>query len=172
MCQRAMAGLIVALIGSTAQAIPIAYELSSGTDSSTSTRAQLASVAVTLLSVDPGTATGNGDWCIGANRVVLTGHVVDLASQTEVTEGMIEWQVCENPGTLEGLPKEDCDQRHGPGRWTGAVLSDLSFDATPSLSTDPLVSVLGFRLQYRPASGSGFKRATSQSFNLDSTCSL
>jgi hypothetical protein len=34
------------------------------------------------------------------------------------------------------------------------------------------VPVLGFRLLYRPAPGSGLKRATSESFNLDMTCSL
>jgi hypothetical protein len=33
------------------------------------------------------------------------------------------------------------------------------------------VPVLGFRLLYRPAQGSGSKRTTSESFNLDMTCS-
>ena len=108
------------------------------------------------MSVSPGTPSGDGDWCIGAERVTLTAHVVDLASQSEVTEGTIVWQVCESRATLEGLPKEDCDDGHGPARWVGQVISDLTSDSTPSLSTGPNVQILGFRLQYRPAPGSGF----------------
>jgi hypothetical protein len=133
-----------------------------------STQAQPAAVEVSLVSVSPGTHSGDGDWCIGAERVTLTAHVVDT-SQNEVTEGTIVWQVCEGPH-FEGFPKEACDG-HGPARWSGVILSDLSFDSTPSISTDPLVPVLGFRLLYRPAPGSGFRRATSESFNLDKTCS-
>jgi hypothetical protein len=152
MSHRTLAGLIIALLASSGQS-----------------EAQPAAVEVSLVSVSPGTPSGDGDWCIGAERVMLTAHVVDLASQSEVTEGTIVWQVCQSP-LLGGLPKEDCDG-HGPARWAGAVISDLSFDSTPSIGTSPLVPVLGFRLQYRPAPGSGFKRATSESFNLDKTCS-
>ena len=162
MSHRTLAGLIVALVASSGQS-----------PSDLSMAAQLAAVEVSLMSVSPGTPSGDGDWCIGAaEEVMLTAHVVGLASQSEVTEGTIEWQVCESRATLEGLPKEDCDDGHGPARWVGAVISDLSFDSTPSLSTFEDLPVLGWRLQYRPASGSGFKRATSESFNLDRTCSL
>ena len=133
--------------------------------------AQLAAVDVSLVSVSPGTPSGGGDWCIDAvERVMLTAHVVDLATQREVTTGTVVWQVCQGGRSLEGFPKEACDA-HGAARWGGAVISDLSFDSTPSIGSSPLVPVLGFRLQYRPAPGSGFKRATSEPFNLDKTCS-
>jgi hypothetical protein len=159
MSHRTLAGLIVALVASSGQS-----------PSDLSTAAQPAAVAVSLLSVSPATPSGD-DWCVdAAAEVTLTAHVVDLASQSEVAEGTIEWQTCTSP-TLEGLPKEDCDG-HGPARWAGAVISDLSVDSTPSLHTRFVVPVLGFRLQFRPAPGSGFKRATSASFNLDRTCSL
>ena len=124
------------------------------------------------MSVVPGTPSGDGDWCIGADEVTLTAHVLD-PSQNEVTEGTILWQVCEGP--RGGLPKEACDGHgpdgHAPGRWSGVIISDLSSDSTPSIGTNPTVPVLGFRLLYRPAQGSGFKRTTSESFNLDMTCS-
>ena len=161
MFHRTLAGMIVALVASSGQS-----------PSDLSTAAQPAAVEVSLVSVSPGTRSGD-DWCVGAaEEVILTAHVVDPASQTEVTEGTIEWQVCESRATLDGLPKEDCDDGHGPEHWVGAVISDdLSFDATPSLDTHQTVPVLGFRLQYRPAPASGFKRSTSESFNLDKTCS-
>jgi hypothetical protein len=129
--------------------------------------AQAAAVEVSLVSVVPGTPSGDGDWCIGAERVTLTAHVVNT-SQTEVTEGTVVWQECHGP--QGGLPKEACDGR-GPGRWSGVILSDLSFDSTPSIGTNPTVPVLGFRLLYRPAQRSGLRRATGESFNLDMTCS-
>jgi hypothetical protein len=156
MSHRAVAGLIVALVVGSGQSM----------------QAQPAAVEVSLVSVSPGAPTGDGDWCIGAEQTVLTAHVVALASQSEVTQGTIVWQVCQRTekGFLPGLPKEDCDGR-GSARWGGAVISDLSFDSTPSLATDPPAPVQGFRLQYRPAAGSGLKRATSQPFNLDHTCS-
>jgi hypothetical protein len=69
------------------------------------------------------------------------------------------------------LPKEACDGQGG-ARWNGVVLSDLSVDSTPSIGTSPRVPVLGFRLLFNPAQGSGFKRATSESFDLDTTCPL
>ena len=133
-----------------------------------STQAQPAAVDVSLVSVVPGTPSGDGDWCIGAERVTLTAHVVD-ASQNEVTEGTIVWQTCS--GSHGGLPKEACDG-HGPGRWIVDVSTNLSFDSTPSISTSPTGPVLGFRLLYSPAQGSRLKRATIESFNLDRTCSL
>ena len=133
-----------------------------------STQAQPATVEVSLVSVVPGTPSGDGDWCIGAERVTTTAHVLDT-SQNEVTQGTLVWQTCHGP--RGGLPKEACDGP-GSGRWTGEQLSDLSFDSTPSIEPRPRVPVLGFRLQFRPVQGSGFKRTTSQPFNLDTTCSL
>ena len=153
MFHRAVAGVIVAFVAGSGQSL----------------HAQPAAVEVSLVSVSPGAPTGAGDWCVSADQIVLTGHVVALASQSEVTEGTVVWQVCQGP-SLDGLPKEECEG-HGPARWAGAVISDLSFDATPSLATNFSVPILGFRLQYRPAPGSGFKRATSEPFNLDRTCS-
>ena len=132
-----------------------------------STQAQPATVEVSLVSVVPGTPSGDGDWCIGADRVTLTAHVLDT-SQSEVAQGTILWEECDGP--RGGLPKEACDG-HGPGRWVVVPISDLSFDSTPSIGTSPRVPVLGFRLSYRPAQGSGFKRTTSEPFNLDKTCS-
>jgi hypothetical protein len=131
--------------------------------------AQSSTVEVSLLSVVPGTPSGDGDWCVGTKRVMLTAGAVDVASQSELTEGTIVWQVCESP--RGGFPKEACDTGSGSARWRGAVLSILSFDPSPSIGTSPRVPVLGFRLQYRPASGSALKSATSASFNLDTTCS-
>jgi hypothetical protein len=138
---------------------------SSGT--TVSTQAQPATVEVSLVSVVPGTPSGDGDWCIGPERVTLTAHVVDT-SQTEVAQGTVLWEECDGP--RGGLPKEACDG-HGPGRWVVVPMSDLSFDSTPSIGTSPTVPVLGFRLSYRPEPGGGFKRTTSESFNLDMTCS-
>ena len=157
MSHRAVAGLIVlAVVAGSGQLM----------------QAQRAAVDINLVSVVPGTLTGAGDWCVGTGPVVLTAHVVAQASQSEVTEGTVVWQVCERTvkGFPQGLPKEDCDGR-GSARWGGAVISDLSDDSTPSLTTNFTVPILGFRLQYSPAPGSGFKRATSGPFNLDRTCS-
>ena len=95
-------------------------------------------------------------------------HVLDT-SQNEVTQGTILWEECDGP--RGGLPKEACDGP-GSGRWTDEILSDLSLDSTPSIEPKPQVPVLGFRLQFRPPQGSGFKRTTSEPFNLDTTCSL
>lgn len=156
MCRRAFAGLVVAL--STSSVLFLAGAAQPGT------------VAVSLLSVVPGAPSGDDGWCVGTERVMLTAHAVDVASQTELTDGTIVWQVC---GSLSrgGFPKEVCDTDGGSARWRGAVLSELSFDSSPSIGTSPTVPVLGFRMQYRPASGSGLKSATSASFNLDTTCS-
>ena len=135
-----------------------------------STQAQPAAVEVSLVSVSPGTPSGDGDWCTGLQQVTLTAHVVDT-SQSEVTEGTIVWQACSGAGPHQGgLPKEACDG-HGGARWSDQLLSFLSpTDPTPSITTG-LVPLLGWRLLYRPAPGSGFKRATSEPFNLDTTCS-
>ena len=120
------------------------------------------------MSVVPGTPSGDGDWCIGAERVTTTAHVVDT-SQNEVTQGMLVWQTCHGP--RGGLPKEACDGR-GSGRWADEQMSHLSLDSTPSIQPKPRVPVLGFRLQYQPVQGSGIKRTTSEPFNLDTTCPL
>jgi hypothetical protein len=122
------------------------------------------------VSVSPGTPAGVSDWCVGVgDQVVVTAHVV--AAQAEVTEGTVTWQLCQSRGGLPAaLPKEEC-QRSGSGRWAPAVTSDLSFDSTPSLVTGFTVPTLGFRLQYSPGPRSGLKRATSEPFNLDRTCS-
>jgi hypothetical protein len=125
-------------------------------------------VEVSLASVVPGTPSGDGDWCIGAERVTLTAQVVDM-SQNEVTEGTLEWQTCH--GSRGGLPKEACDG-HGPGRWNTEQWIHLAIDSTPSIQPRPRVPVLGFRLLYQPAKGTGFKGTTSEPFNLDTTCSL
>ena len=130
--------------------------------------AQAAAVEVSLVSVVPGTPSGDGDWCIGAERVTTTAHVVDT-SQHEVTQGMLVWQTCHGP--RGGLPKEACDGS-GSGRWVGDMRSDLSIGSTPSIEPKPTVPVLGFRLQFQPVPGSGFKTTTSEPFNLDTTCSL
>jgi hypothetical protein len=87
MSHRTLAGLIIALVASSvlaAHAVPVTYELASSTESYMSIEAQPAPVEVSLVSVDPGTPSGDGDWCIGTERVTLTAHVVDLASQSEV----------------------------------------------------------------------------------------
>jgi len=129
--------------------------------------AQAAAVEVSLVSVVPGTPSGDGDWCIGAERVTTTAHVVDT-SQHEVTQGTLVWQTCHGP--RGGLPKEACDG-HGGARWRDQMFSTLSpADPTPSIYGGPL-PLLGWRLLYRPASGSGLKRATSEPFNIDKTCS-
>lgn len=154
MSYRAFASLIVAVVASSSLSVAAA---------------QPALVDVSLFSVVPGTPSGGDVWCIGDEPVVLTALVIDVESESEVTEGTIEWQVCQGPD-LAGLPKEDCEAP-GPARWAGAVLSDLSFDSTPSIGTTPIPPVLGFRLQFRPAPGGHFKRATSAPFNLDTTCS-
>ena len=132
-----------------------------------SSQAQLASVEVSLVSVSPGTPSGDRDWCVGAEDVTLTAHVVGT-SETEVTEGTIVWQTCTTP-QLGGAPREACD-RKGGARWSDQTLSELSYDATPSITTGFTVPVIGFRLVYRPRAGAGVKRTTGQSFNLDRTC--
>jgi hypothetical protein len=146
-------------------------------ESDLSTTARLAEVQVNLMSVVPGAPTGGGDWCIGTDPVTLTAIVVNPSTQSEVTEGTIVWQVCagevspDSRGFPRGLPKEAC-VAHGPGRWLGTVLSFLDFDSTPSIEFEPIVPVLGFRMQFRPVSGnSGLARAASAPFNLDTTCS-
>ena len=161
---RTLAGLIAALVAISALSQVEASE------SDPSTAARRADVQVSLMSVVPGTPSGGGDWCIGTDRVMLTAIVVDPSTQSEVSAGTIVWQVCEGGSQLTGFPKEDCAAT-GPARWRGAALSDLAFDSTPSIGTEPLVPVLGFRLQFRPAQGSGLARTPSAPFNLDTTCS-
>jgi len=153
MFHRTFIGLFVALVASSVLS-PAA--------------AQPAAVEVIIDSVTPGTPSGDGDWCIGAERVTTTAHVVDTA-QNEVTEGTLVWQTCHGP--RGGLPKEACDGP-GSGRWVSDMRSDLSLGSTPSIEPKPQVPVLGFRLQFEPVQGSGFKRTTSEPFNLDTTCSL
>ena len=155
MFPRTLAGLIVALVASSAQ-------------SQVQPAAQPAGVQVILMSVVPGTPSGGGDWCIGTDRVMLTAVVLDPSTQNEVTTGTLVWQVCES-ASGQGFPKETC-AGHGPARWRGAVQSDLAFDSTPSIGTEPIPPVEGFRLQFRPAPGSGLARATSAPFSLDTTC--
>ena len=152
MSHRVVAGLIVALVAGSGQPM----------------EAQPAPVEVNLVSVVPGAPAGVSDWCVGVvGQVVVTAHVV---AQAEVTEGTVTWQVCQSRGGLTALPKEEC-QRGGSGRWAPAIISDLSFDSTPSLATNFLVPTIGFRLQFSPGPRSGLKRATSEPFNLDRTCS-
>ena len=151
MFHRAVVGVIVALVAG----------------SGASMQAQSAAVAVNLVNVSPGAPAGVSDWCVGSHpEVVLTAEVV--GSQGLVTEGTVIWQTCEKH--LGGLPKEEC-QKGGSGRWKTVVISDLSFDSTPSLATGFTLPILGFRLQYSPAQRRGLKAATSTPFNLDRTCS-
>ena len=153
MSHRAVIGVVVALVVG---------------GSGVSMQAQSTAAVVSLISVVPGTAVVDGDWCVGADpQIVLTAHVV--ASQREVTAGKVVWQTCDDPSSLQGLPKEEC-QKGGSGRWKGVVISDLSFDSTPSLATSFRLPILGFRLQYSPGPRSGLKTATSAPFNLDRTC--
>lgn len=159
MFHRTLAALILALLASSGRP-----------PGDSSSPPQPATAEVDLVSVSPGTAVG-GDWCVdGVAAVVLTAHAIDVASGNELTDGTIEWQTCSAPGG-GGLPKEDCEG-HGGARWAGQVITDLSVDSTPSLTTRFVGPVLGWRLQFRPAQGGGFRRARSDSFNLDRTCSL
>jgi hypothetical protein len=155
MFHRTFSGLIVALVASSVLS-PAA--------------AQPAPVEVILLSVTPGTPSGD-DWCVGNAEVTLTAHVVDVATQTEVTEGQLWLQFCVTPtlGTLVGSPKEDCDATGSP-RWISASGHDLSVVNPPSFTHTTGVSVLGVRFQFRPAPGGEFQRTTSVPFNLDTTC--
>jgi hypothetical protein len=156
MFHRTIACLIVALLASSGQS-PVA--------------AQPVAVQVSLVSVTPGTPSGDGDWCVGDAEVTVTAHVVDLATQSgEVTEGTLHWQFCASSSTLYPFPKEDCDAP-GSTRWVANLFDYLSADSTPSLTFTPNWPVMGLRLQYRPAPGSPFKRATSAPFNIDTTCS-
>ncbi len=128
-----------------------------------------ADVEVKLLSVVPGTRSGDGDWCIGTTgAVTLTAHAIDLSTSSRIAEGEIVWQFCAN-SALGGLPKEEC-RRGGMGRWMGEVRSFLNHDSTPSIQPNPRVPILGVRLKYRPAAGSGLKTDLSPPFNLDRTC--
>src|SRR5262245_43653024 len=133
-----------------------------------------APVEISIISVVPGTLSGPGHWCVGGvagDEILMTAHVVDVASQSELTDGWIEWQICES--SRGGFPKESCDDgTGGPVRWRGATHQDLAIDSTPTLRTGQRFSVLGWRLQYRlNFPGPVYKGATSESFNLDRTCS-
>ena len=157
MFHRIFTGLIVALVASSVLA---------------SAAAQPEAVEVSLVSVTPGTPSGDGDWCVGAEEVTITAHAVDLASQSELTEGQIWFQFCAHPGPTTGVfPKEDCDDATGPTRWDSEQFDPLSaLNPTASITFTPNAPVWGLRLHYRPEPGSGFKRTTSESFNLDTTC--
>ena len=133
--------------------------------------ARPANVEVSLLSVAPGSPSGDGDWCIPTTgAVTLTAHAIDLSTSSEISEGEIVWQFCAN-FALGGLPKEECG-RGGMGRWMGEVRSFLDSDSTPSLNPNPQVTIIGVRLQYRPGPGGNFRRDLSPSFNLDRTCAV
>lgn len=132
--------------------------------------AQPADAEVSLLSANPATPSGDGDWCIPASgAVTLTAHAVDLSTSSEISEGEIVWQFCANTA-LGGLAKEECD-RGGKGRWIGNIRSILTDDSTPSINPNPQVAIIGVRLQFRPAPGGGYRRDFSNPFNLDRTCS-
>src|SRR5215208_3461344 len=128
MSHRAILGVVVALVASSGQSMQA--------------QAQSAAPVVSLVSVVPGTAVVDGDWCVGtvgANpQIVLTAEVA--GSQGLVTEGTVLWQTCGSHSG--GLPKEEC-QRGGSGHWKTAVIGDLSFDSTPELSTSFTLPILG-----------------------------
>jgi hypothetical protein len=162
MSHRTLAGLIIALVASSGQS-PVQ-------PSALAEAARPGAVAVqVLVSASPGTQTPDGDWCIGdAPAITLTPQVLTLASpQSEVTEGTIVWQVCLH--NQQSLPKEDCDG-HGPGRWENSVMTFLSGPAPSSITTFQQVQVRGWRVQFQPTAGSGYKSEMSASFNLDRTC--
>jgi hypothetical protein len=50
------------------------------------------------------------------------------------------------------------------------MLDNLSDVSPASITFTPNLSVMGVRLRYRPAPGGTFTKATSVSFNLDTTC--
>jgi hypothetical protein len=154
MCYRTVAGLIVALVASSGWSLAAAKP---------------AAVEVSLVSVTPGTPSGDGDWCVGAERVTITARVVDLETQSEVTEGLVWLQLCLSSAGV--FPKEDCDALPGAPRWQDAVGHDLSVVNPPFFTINPAGPVAGVRFRYVPAPGGAFKRATSASFNLDRTCS-
>ena len=153
MFHRIFTGLIVALVASSVLA---------------SAAAQPEAVEVSLVSVTPGTPSGDGDWCVGAAQITVTARVVDLASQREVEEGVLFLMFCTIPN-LGAFPKEDCDVP-GPARYGDGVGDDLAMQPL-SITFTPNLPVMGVRLQYRPAPGSHFRRATSVAFNIDTTCS-
>jgi hypothetical protein len=156
MSHRTVAGLIIALVASSGWSLAAA--------------APPAPVVVNLVSVIPGTPSGDDAWCVGDGQVTFTPRVVDLETQSPVTEGMVWWQLCSTSADV--FPMEDCDAP-GASRWQSQGGHDLSAVSPPSFSFVPSVvgAVLGVRFQYRPAPGGAFKRATSASFNLDTTCS-
>jgi hypothetical protein len=122
------------------------------------------------LSVVPGTPTGDGDFCIGTDRVMLTA-IAFASTQIELTQGTIVFELCSAVSqSAAGRPKEECARKGGAVQWRAIALWDLALDSTPTLGTQPSVPVLGWRLQFRPAKGSGYARATSAPFNLDTTC--
>ena len=162
MTHRTLAGLIALLAIS-----PLSQVQAGGSDLSTAARP--ADVQVSLLSVVPGTPTGDGDFCIGTGRVMLTAVAFDPSTQIELTQGMIVFELCVSQSS-GGFPKEDCARKGGAEQWRAIALWDLALDSTPTLGTQPQVPVLGWRLQFRPAKGSGYARATSAPFNLDTTC--
>ena len=115
MTHRTLAGLIALLAIS-----PLSQAQTSESDLSAAARP--ADVQVSLMSVVPGTPSGGGDWCIGTARVMLTAIVVNPATQSEVTEGTIVWQVCESVSQLDWVPEGGLRREGGPVRWRGAAL--------------------------------------------------
>ena len=162
--------------GSSSPASPSRPTATSPTPSDSSATAvkppaQAAAVEVSLVSVVPGTPSGDGDWCIGDAEVELIAHVVDVASQSVVTEGQLWMQFCvaRTLGALNGFAKEDCEAT-GPPRWLSISGHDLAAVNPADFTHNPGVLALGVRFQFRPASGGEFQRATSVPFNLDTTC--
>ena len=150
---RTLASLIVALAASSVLS---------------SAAAQPAPVEIVLDGVTPGSPSGDGDWCVGAAQITVTAHVVDIASQSEVEEGVLFLMFCTIPN-LGAFPKEDCDVP-GPARYGDGLGEDLAMRPL-SITFTPNLPVMGVRLQYRPARGGHFRRATSVAFNIDTTCS-
>ena len=156
MSHRIVAVLIIALVASSGWSLAAA--------------APPAPVVVNLVSVIPGTPSGDDAWCVGDGQVTLTPRVVDLETQSQVTEGMVWWQLCSTSADV--FPMEDCDAPGAP-RWQSQGGQDLSAVSPLAFSFVPSAvgTVTGVRFQYRPTPAGAFQRATSASFNLDTTCS-
>src|SRR5262245_51293372 len=182
MSHRALVGLIVALVASSGQS-PV--QLSAFAEAAPPAPAP--TVKVELIDVEevvpypqggpsvlvPATLCPNQiDWLVGlgATRVLLTVHAIDLTSQThpELTEGEIASQHCALHRQSQSIlvPRELCEVGH-TARWDpGASFPDISLDHSPTFGFFPPLGGSGWRFQYIPVHRSSFESETSDSFNI------